>query len=135
MFSKVTTQTSLKLLDAYPLAQDLLAAPKELVVGMIRSTARFGEKYALAKYDALYAAAEDAVVFGRALHSNALRIRLYIKLYREYQAHLDSMLEELHKAVGRLEGTLVRDRVSLLQTLPGVGFLSAVVLIAGNGFL
>ena len=38
VFSKVTTQTSLKLLDAYPLAQELLAAPKETVVEMIRST-------------------------------------------------------------------------------------------------
>ena len=133
VFSKVTTQTSLKLLDAYPLAQELLAAPKETVVEMIRSTARFGEKYALAKYDALHDAAEDAAVFGRALQSNALRIRLYIKLYREYQEHLDSMLEELHKAVERLEGTPVRGRISLLQTLPGVGFLSAVVLIAEMG--
>ena len=133
VFSKVTTQTSLKLLDAYPLAQDFIAAPKETVVEMIRSTARFGEKYALAKYDALYAAAEDAAVFGRALQSNAIRIRLYIKLYREYQGHLDSMLEELHKAVERLEGTPVRDRISLLQTLPGVGFLSAVVLVAEMG--
>ncbi len=51
-----------------------------MVVEMIRSTARFGEKYALAKYDALHAAAEDAAVFGRALKSNAVRIRLYIAL-------------------------------------------------------
>ena len=100
---------------------------------MIRSTARFLEKYALAKYDALYAAAVNAAVFERALHSNALRIRLYIKLYREYQEHLDGILEELHKAVDRLEGTPVRNRISLLQTLPGIGFLSAVVLLAEMG--
>ena len=133
VFCKATTQTSLKLLDAYPLAQDLLAAPKGTVVEMIRSTARFGEKYALAKYDALYAAAEDAAIFGRALPSNALRIRLYIKLYREYQEHLDGILEELHKAVDRLKGTPVHNRISLLQTLPGIGFLSAVVLLAEMG--
>ena len=62
---------------------------------MIRSTARFLEKYALAKYDALYAAAVNAAVFERALHSNALRIRLYIKLYREYQEHLDSRFRQV----------------------------------------
>ena len=39
---------------------------------------------------------------GRALPSNALRIRLYIKTCREYQAHLDSILEELHKTVDNL---------------------------------
>ena len=133
VFSKVTTQTSLKLLEAYPLAADMLAAPRNELVETIRNTARFGERYALSKYDAIYAAAKDAAVFGRSLPSNALRIRLYIKLYREYQEHLDSILEELHKAVGRLEGTPVRNRISLLQTLPGIGFLSAVVLLAEMG--
>ena len=133
VFSKVTTQTSLKLLDTYPLAQDFLTAPKELVVEMIRSTARFGEKYALAKYDAICTAAKDAAVFGRSLPSSALRIRLYIKTYREYQKYLDSILEELHKAVDKLEGAPAYDRIVLLQSLRGVGFLSAVVLIAEMG--
>ncbi|MCI8635106.1 MAG: IS110 family transposase [Eubacterium sp.] len=133
VFSKVTTRTYLKLLDTYPLAQDFLTAPKELVVEMIRSTARFGEKYAIAKYDAICTAAKDAAVFGRSLLSSALRIRLYIKTYREYQEYPDSILEELHKAVDKLEGTPAYDRIVLLQSLQGVGFLSAVVLIAEMG--
>ena len=133
MFSKVTTQTSLKLLEAYPLAQDLLTAPKETVVEMIRSTARFGEKYALAKYDALHAAAEDAAVFGRALKSNAVRIRLYIDSYREYQKLLDTIMEAIHSSVDGLEGKPVHGRILLLQSLRGIGFLSAVVLVAEMG--
>lgn len=133
VFSKITTQTSLKLLETYPLAADMLAAPKEQLVEIIRNTARFGEKYALAKYDSICSAAKDAAVFGRALPSNALRIRMYIKIFREYQVHLDSILEELHKAVDKLEGTSDYDRISLIQSLHGVGFLSAVVLIAEMG--
>ena len=122
----------IKLLEAYPLAVDMLAAPRDELVESIQQTARFGEKYAISKYDAICAAAKDAV-FGRALQSNALRIQLYIKTYREYQEHLDSMLEELHKAVDKLEGTPVYDRILLLQSLQGVGFLSAVVLSAEMG--
>lgn len=133
VFSKVTTQTSLKLLQAYPLASDMLAAPKDEITEIIRSTARFGEKYALAKYDAICAAARDASVFGRALPSNALRIKMYTDSYQEYQKHLDSILEELHKAVDKLQGKPVYERINLLQSLRGVGFLSAVVLIAEMG--
>ena len=133
VFSKITTQTSLKLLQAFPLATDILAAPKEAIIEIIRNTARFGERYALAKYDSIYAAAGDASGFGRALPSNALRIRLYIDSYLEYQKHLDSILEELHKAVDKLQGQPVYDRISLLQSLRGVGFFSAVVLIAEMG--
>ncbi len=133
VFSKITTLTSLKLLETYPLAADVLAAPRDDVVKTIRETARFGEKYALSKYDALHAAAQDAAVFGRALASNALRIKLYIETYREYQKHLDFILEELHKAVNGLQGNPVHDQICLIQSLRGVGFLSAVVLIAEMG--
>lgn len=63
----------------------MLAASKDDIVDIIRSTARFGETYALRKYDAIIAAAQDAAVFGRALPSNAVRIRLYINTYQEYQ--------------------------------------------------
>ena len=133
VFSKITTQTSLKLLEDYPLASDMLNAPKEELVKIIRTTALFGEKYAMAKYNALCSAARDAAVFGRALPSNAVRIRLYIDSYREYQKHLDTILEALHESVGKLLGTAVYNRIRLLQSLRGAGFLSAVVLIAEMG--
>ena len=107
----------------YTDAQELIDDPKDEIVETIRSTARFGEKYALAKYDAICTAAKDASVFGRALPSNSLRIRMYIKIYREYQAHLDSILEELHKAVDKLEGTPDYDRISLIQSLHGASFV------------
>ncbi len=111
----------------------MLDAPKDDLVETIWKTARFGEKYTLSKYNAICAAAKDAAVFGRSLPSNVLRIRLYIKTYRECQEHLDSILGELHKAVDKLEETPVYNRIFLLQSLRGVGFLSAVVLIAEMG--
>lgn len=43
------------------------------------------------------------------------------------------ILEELHKTVDKLEETPIYDRIFLLQSLRGVGFLSAVVLIAEMG--
>ena len=133
VFSKLTTQTSLKLLSSHPLATDILAAPKEELIEIIRSTARFGVKYASAKYDALVAAAQDAAIFGRALSSNAVRIRLYIDTYLEYQKHLEDILKAIKESVDKLKGKTVYDRICLLQSLRGVGFLSAVVLIAEMG--
>ena len=111
----------------------MLAVPKDEIVEMIRSTARFGEKYALSKYDAICAAAQDAAVFGHAPESNAVRIRLYISIYKEYQKHLEDLLEAIHASVDKLQGTPVYEHICLLQSLRGVGFLSAVVLIAEMG--
>ena len=93
VFSKITTQTSLKLLHTYPLTTDILAAKKDDILQLIRSTARFAEN----------------------------------------QKHLDSILSELHKAVDKLQGQPVYERICILQTLRDVGFLSAAVLIAEMG--
>ena len=111
----------------------MLAASKENIVDIIRSTARFGEAYALRKYEAIIAAAKDAAVFGRALPSNAVRIRLYVDTYQKYQKHLDTLLKALHETVEKLQDTLIYDQICLLQSLRGIGFLSAVVLIAEMG--
>lgn len=80
--------------------------------------------------DAIYAVAKDTSVFRHQLASNVLRIRLNIKIYREYQTHLNNMPQELHKVNGKLDVTPLYDRLSLIQSLHDVGFLSAVVLIA-----
>lgn len=133
VFSKVTTQSSLNLLSSYPLATDILAAPKADIVKIIHSTARFGEAYALGKYDVILAAAQDASVFGRALPSNAVRIRLYIDTYQQYQKHLDELLKTLHEMVEKMQDTPIYNQICLLQSLRGIGFLSAVVLIAEMG--
>lgn len=85
------------------------------------------------KYDAIIAAAQDAAVFGRALPSNAVRIRLYINSYQEYQKHLNTLLKALHETVDKLRDTLIYNQICLLQSLRGIGFLSAVVLIAEMG--
>ena len=87
----------------------------------------------LRKYDEILAAVQDAVVFGRALPSNAVRIRLYIDTYQEYQKHLDTLLKALHKTVDKLQDTPIYHQIYLLQSMRGIGFLSAVVLIAEMG--
>ena len=133
VFSKITTQSSLKLLLAYPSAKEMQQAEKEDIISLIRSTARFGINYASKKYDAILAAAKDAELFGRALPSNAKRIKRYIESFQQYQEVLDDILVDLHDTVNSMEGTVIYDQIQLLQTLPGIAFLSSVVLIAEMG--
>ena len=133
VFSKITTQSSLKLLLAYPSAKEMQQAEKEDIIEIIRSTARFGINYASKKYDAILAAAKDAELFGRALPSNAKRIKRYIESFQQYQEVLDDILADLHDTVNSMEGTVIYDQIQLLQTLTGIAFLSSVVLIAEMG--
>lgn len=133
VFSKITTQSSLKLLLAYPSAEEMRHATKEDIIDIIRSTAHFGINYASKKYDAILAAANDAALFGRALPSNAKRIKRYIESFQQYQEVLDDILADLHETVNAMTDTVVYEQIQLLQSLPGIAFLSSVVLIAEMG--
>lgn len=78
-------------------------------------------------------AAEDAAIFGRALKSNTIQIRLYIDSYRKYQKHLDTIMDTILTSVDEPKGSQVYDRILLLQSLRGVGFMSAIILVAEMG--
>lgn len=106
-------------------------APKNDIVEIIRSTARFGKAYALRKYNTIISAAQNATIFNSFLLNNAIRLHLYIDTYQEYQQHLDALREIVEK----LQNLLIYNHTCLLQSLYGIDFLSAVVPIAKMGIL
>lgn len=64
IFSKVTINTSLTLLETYTSPSAFLKADKQEIIDIIKSTARFGLTYAQNKYNAIIQAATDANQFG-----------------------------------------------------------------------
>ena len=109
VFSKVTTQSSLKLLSSYPLAGDMLGeASKDDIVGepSVARRRTFWRSLCPAwGYDAIIAAAQDAAVFGRGLFLAMLSASVFISiLTQEYQKHLDAPSQALHETVGETAG-------------------------------
>nr|WP_278849253.1 hypothetical protein [Enterocloster clostridioformis] len=84
IFSKVTTNTSLTLLETYTSPDAFIEADKQEIVDVIKPTARFGLTYANNKYHAIIQAAHEAQAFGYIIDSNIRRIRLYISFIRKY---------------------------------------------------
>ena len=87
IFSKVTINTSLTLLETYTSPSAFLEADKKEIIDIIKSTARFGLTYAQNKYNAIIQAATDANQFGYIIDSNIKRIRLYISFIRKYDGY------------------------------------------------
>jgi transposase len=133
VFSKVTTKTSLALLEKYTPPDAFLSAGKQEVIDSIRSTARFGLTYAEGRHNAIMEAAGDARVFGHSLNSNFDRIRLYIRFIRRYDGELATVLKLMHTLVDANEGTGLVEQVRLIESYKGAGFLSAVSLMAEIG--
>ncbi len=80
-------------------------ATKDEIINSIRSTARFGLKYAETKYNAIIQAANDASIFGYSVSSNFKRIRLYIRLIRNYDDEISAILSDMHELVDANETT------------------------------
>jgi len=133
IFSKITINTSLTLLENYTSPEAFLSASKQEIVDCIKSTARFGLAYAENKYNAIIQAANDANTFGYSVSSNFKRIRLFIRFIRNYDDEVSSILSDMHELVDANKTTAFVKQIHLVESYKGAGFLSAVSLVAEIG--
>ena len=133
IFSKVTTNTSLTLLETYSSPSAFIEADKQEIIGIIKSAARFGLTYAQNKYNAIIQAAHEANEFGYIIDSNIKRIRLYISFIRKYDEEIANILHSMHELVDTNEDTDFVKQIHLIETFKGAGFLSAVSLMGEIG--
>ena len=133
IFCKITTITSLTLLETYTSPSAFLEADKQEIVDIIKSNAHFGLTYAQNKYNAIIQAANEAIEFGCCLYSNIKRIRLYISFIRKYDEEIKNILDALHELVDSNENTEFVKQIHLIETFRGAGFLSAVSLMGEIG--
>ena len=133
VFSKITTNTALTLLEKYTSPDAFLSASKDDIINSIRYTARFGITYAQSKYHAIIQAANDAKAFGHSVSSNFKRIRLYIRFIRQYDEEVSLILSDMHELVNANEGTDFVKQIHLIESFKGAGFLSAVSLMGEIG--
>ena len=115
IFSKVTINTSLTLLETYTSPSAFLEADKQEIIDIIKSTARFGLTYAQNKYNAIIQAATDANQFGYIIDSNIKRIRLYISFIRKYDEEINNILESLHELVDANEDADFVKQIHLIE--------------------
>ena len=133
IFSKITTNTALTLLEKYTSPDAFLNAPKDEIIISIRSVARFGITYAENKYNAIIQAASDAKAFGYSVNSNFKRILLYIRFIRQYDEETSAILADMHEIVVANEDTEFVKQIHLIESFKGAGFLSAVSLMCEIG--
>ena len=129
ILSKVTTNTSLTLLETYTSPSAFIKTVRQEIIDTIKSTARFGLTYAQNKYQAIIHAANEANKFGHIIDSNIKHIRFI----RKYDEEIANILDALHELVDTNENTDFVNQIHLIETFKGAVFLSAVSLIGEIG--
>lgn len=105
IFSKITTNTSLTLLEDYTSPEAFLNAAKGGIINRIRSTTRFWFTCITNKYNAMILTTTDAKTFGYSIRSNFKRVRLYLRFIRNYDEEVSSILSEMQGLVSAHKDT------------------------------
>lgn len=131
IFCKTNGNGSLAVLEHYPVPQDVLAAPDEELMCLLMKACNKGPGFARDKMEKLRQTAKQAVWLGIRQYSDALLVQSFVKTIRLMQENVEAIDSEMRAIVET--DTLLKTNVELLQTIPGIGEFSAMVLMAEMG--
>lgn len=135
-FFEITSMTGLAVLKAYPSAKAILRARPATVINLIVKTSRQGPTRAEAKYAALHQIARIMLDLGDSAEHLTLIIRAEITLIEGLQAVLTTIVQSMKTLVDQdrqTEQLSLAKTVNLLVSIPGIGFITAVTMVAEFG--
>jgi len=133
VFSDITGKTSLAVLKTYKTPNQILNAPKQEVIHLITKISRSGLPFATKKYDALFQAATCAMSFGKHLDASMDILQMNIQMIEQYNHMIDSILTKIEDFIAKHEDELFVQQIHILDSINGIGFISAVTLMCEIG--
>ena len=133
IFCDVTGVTSLMILKEYPTPDKILRGHRNTMIQKISKASRKGHIQASIKYDKLVKAAKAAKVFGYNLESVFFNISLNIELIEKLDDAIRTVLKQIQTLVNNNPSEKFIKQIHLLDSITGVGFLSAVTIMCEIG--
>ncbi|MDK2992730.1 MAG: transposase [Clostridiales bacterium] len=133
VFSDTTGATSIAVLKAFPTPEDILNAPQNKLLDLIASTSRKGLKYAREKYELLLDAASHALNFRANLSTVYDILDIHLEIIEKLDSKIDLLLAKIKDYVDKNRSEEFVKQIELLDSIPGVGFLSAATIMCEIG--
>lgn len=134
IFSNITSTTSIEVLKKHPKPDDVLCADKGDLIKIISSNARRGLIYAQEKYLKLINAAKEDKIIGIPSFSFFTKLASDINIIENFECQIKLILSEIKVLLksGKIPSKII-ENIELLQTIPGIGELTAITLISEIG--
>ena len=134
VFGNPFGKASLEILKRYPSPRLLSEAdPNELAI-MISKISRKTVSWAMKKVEILREITEHALSMPMEFDILSLKIKAHVENIESFQDRLDGILKQLKAMIQSSDfPTKERRYIELLEEMPGIGFLTAVTLIAEIG--
>ena len=134
VFSDPFGKTSLELLNQYPSPKHILDADPHKLAQMISKTSRKNILWAQKKVSTLLEIAKIALSMPMDFSILSMKIKFHLDGIKSLQNSLDGLIKQLHTMISAEDFPhKVRRYIELLEDMPGIGFLTAVTLIAEIG--
>lgn len=133
VFSDVTGKAAFEVLKQYPTPEDILNAEKSDIVELIAISSRNGLSWAGKKYEKLSDAASDALKFLYKLSGIHHVIGRHLDIIEYFDRQIQAILAEIKTIIDENKNTRFVKQLNLLESIPGVGFISAFTIMCEIG--
>ena len=133
IFSKVNGITAMAILYEYVTPDAILAVGLDELEQFMKRTVTKGPLHIHEKAVALMEAAEAAQRFGHGNSGIFFLIRHYIEMIRLLDSQTRQLMEQIRHLLKEHRDSKLAEQTRLLQTIPGIGLLSAVTLVCEIG--
>jgi len=134
IFSDSTSKSSIELLSQYSTPQSTLEAPKEDIIKIFLNNSKKGIVWSENIYSKLINVANEAKIIGLPLDGLAVKIASSITLIKTIQSEIDILLEQINTFIqSETFPESIRNNIELIDSIPGIGQLTAITLIAEIG--
>lgn len=121
------------ILETYQKPSVILQTPKDELVTFISQTGKRGVNAALKTYERLIEACKLAMVFSHQLESVYYSIELELDMIKTLEGKKESLLNRIRSYMAQTPENEFIQQIELIQSIPGVGFISAVSIMAEIG--
>jgi transposase len=133
IFSDTCGQVSLNILKRYPSPQAVISAPKQEIVDTLLLSKK-GLPWAESKYQKLLECARNASFIGLSSPMLSLSLVSSLTLYESVELHSEKLLSEIKAFTDSADmPQTLRDNIKLLTSIPGIGYITAVTILAEIG--
>jgi len=136
VFSNIFSKTAMAVLEEYPTPTTIIKADKDKLVSIIKGNSRKSLEWATAKYELLVLKAKEFEPLSVNNTANVTMLTVYISMVKNLQDSLTKILKAIHQLVDddlSKDVPVISPTLELLQSIPGIGFLTAATIIAEIG--
>jgi transposase len=136
VFPSIFSKTAIAVLEKYPTPEHILKANKDDLVSLIQDNSRKSLEWSSAKYELLVSKARRFAPLSINNPSNVAMIGVYISMIKTLNENLAKILKAIRQLITEdmaKDTPMLSLTLELLQSIPGIGLLTAATIIAEVG--